>query len=98
MKERKRIKAFLLSSSIPTSDIRTIFLPAPVPLLTIKLVEQNVVNAMIKMSVSAECGQIMTGLLESIACFACTISLKSASSGFGMRRSMELTSDIGSRW
>ena len=40
--------------------------------------EYNDVNAMIKMSASAECDLMMTELLELIACFACTISLKSA--------------------
>ena len=50
------------------------------------------------MSASAECDLMMTGLLESIACFACTISLKSASSWFDIRLSMEVTFDIGNRW
>ena len=39
VKAWKPINAFLLSSSISTSDIRTIFLPAPVPLSRIKLAE-----------------------------------------------------------
>ena len=39
-----------------------------------------------------------TGLLELIACCACTISLKSASSCVDIRLSMELTSDIDNRW
>ena len=49
---------------------------------------------MIKMSVSPECDLMMTGVLESIAYTACTISLKSASSCIGTRLSMERASDI----
>ena len=51
-----------------------------------------------KMSVTPECDLITTGLLESIACFACTIILKSASSCVDTRLPMELTSDIDNRW
>ena len=50
------------------------------------------------MSVSPECDLMMTGLLKLIACFACTISLKSASSCVDTRLFMELTSDIDNRW
>ena len=53
---------------------------------------------MIKMSVSPECDLMMTGLLESIACFASTTSLKSASSCVDIRSLMELRSDIDNRW
>ena len=53
---------------------------------------------MTKVFVSAESHLMMTGMLESIACFACTISLKSASSCFDIRLSMEVTSDIGNCW
>ena len=53
---------------------------------------------MIKMSVSPECDLMMTGLLKSIACFAYTIGLKSASSCFDTRISMKLTSDIDNSW
>ena len=52
---------------------------------------------MIKVSVSPEC-DLMTGLLESIACFACTISLKSTSSCADIRLSMELTSYTDNGW
>ena len=53
---------------------------------------------MIKMSVSPECNLMMTGLLESIACFPCTVSLKSASSCVDIRLSMELTFCIDNSW
>ena len=53
---------------------------------------------MIKMSVSPECDLMATGLLESIACFACIISLKSAFSCVDTRLPMELTSHIDNRW
>ena len=41
---------------------------------------------------------MMTGLLELIAYFPCTINLKSASSCVDIRLSMELISDIDDRW
>ena len=47
---------------------------------------------------SSECDLLMTGLLELIAYFACTISLKSASSCVDIRLCMELISDIDNRW
>ena len=50
------------------------------------------------MFVSPECDLMMTGLLELIACFASTISLKSGSSCVDTRPSMELTTDIDNRW
>ena len=53
---------------------------------------------MIKMSVSPECNLMMTGLLELIACFPCTVSLKSASSCVDIRLSMELTFCIDNSW
>ena len=53
---------------------------------------------MTKMSLSPECDLMLTGLLESIACFSCTISLKSASPCVDTRLSMELTSHIDNRW
>ena len=53
---------------------------------------------MIKMSAPAECDLMMAGLLELIACFACTICLKSAASWFVIRLSMEVRSDVGNRW
>ena len=55
-------------------------------------------SAMIKVPVSPECDLMMTGLLESIACFTCTISLKFSSSCVDIKLSMELTSDIDNRW
>ena len=51
-----------------------------------------------KMSVTPECDLMTTGLLESIACFTCTISLKSTSSCVDTRLPMKLTSDIDNRW
>ena len=53
---------------------------------------------MIKISVFPECNLMMTGLLESIACFPRTISIKSASSCFDIRLSMELTLYIENSW
>ena len=52
----------------------------------------------VKISLSPECDLMMTGLLELIAWFACTISLNSASSCVNTRLSMEMTSDIDNRW
>ena len=53
---------------------------------------------MIKMSLFPECDLMMTGLLESIACFPCTVSQKSASSCVDIRLSMELTFYIDNSW
>ena len=53
---------------------------------------------MIEISVSPECDLMMTGLLESIACFPWTPNLKSASSCFDIRLSMELTFYIENSW
>ena len=53
---------------------------------------------MIEISVSPECDLMMTGLLESIACFPWTANLKSASSCFDIRLSMELTFYIENSW
>ena len=53
---------------------------------------------MIKISVFPECNLMMTGLLESIACFPRTISIKSASSCVDIRLSMELTLYIENSW
>ena len=51
-----------------------------------------------KVPVSPECDLMMTVLMELIACFTCTISLKFSSSCVDLKLSMELTSDIGSCW
>ena len=50
------------------------------------------------MFVSPECDLMMTGLVELIACFTCTISLKSATSCVYTRLSMKPTSDIDYFW